>query len=115
MSFKLKSLASISLFLLASCTTNSDGSKTPGMKGSAIWHKFASIEEKVAYFAPTCKALGFTEGTTDFSRCIQTEMSDDRSAALQQVADISEAFEKMKPQPTPNVTCRTYGSITRCN
>ena len=103
----------LTLAALTGCASNSDGSRTLGMKGSAAWHKFAPIEEKIAYFAPTCKSLGFKEGTTDFSRCVQDEMNGDRSAARQKAADISRAFENMKPQPT--ITCRTYGNLTRCN
>ena len=104
MTFKTMSATLLALVFTTGCSTNPDGSTTHGMKGSAMWHKTAPMEVKIAHFAPTCKALGFKEGTVDFSRCVQNEINDDKRDAR---ARVSSAMSN-------NITCHTYGNITNC-
>lgn len=106
--------------MLQGCSTNSDGTKTLGMKGSSAWHKFAPIEEKIAYFSPACLAFGFEPGTDAFASCIQREMSDDRALANERSSEISNAISQATAVPPRtsrtkrSVTCTTLGNITQC-
>jgi hypothetical protein len=104
MTFRTLSITLFAFVFAAGCSTNPDGSTTYGMIGSAMWRKTAPMEVKIAHFAPTCKALGFKEGTVSFSRCVQSEMNDDRRDAR---ARASSAM-------STDITCITYGNITDC-
>lgn len=113
---KLKNVLAVAgCLLIAGCSTNSDGSSTLGLKGSSAWHKRAPIEEKIAYYAPTCEAYGFKKGTTAFSNCIAEEIREgtrsSRARADALSKSISDAFDTSSSNPPAN-SGSSYDKIT---
>lgn len=86
------------------CSENINGTRTFGVKGSPAWWQHAPLADQVNYVAPSCRAYGFVEGTSQFSACVQNEISD-RKARAQLGMAISQA------RRPANCMSVNYGSI----
>lgn len=108
------------LVILSSCSSNSDGSSTLGMKGSAAWHKWAPIEEKIAYYAPLCEAYGFEKGSTAFSNCVAQEVRNGRNSSKARAdalsKSIGDAFDNSTSVPSKSSDkVRDYSDVICTN
>ena len=72
------SLIAISALLLSGCNSL-------GMKESPLWHKTASIEEKMAYFTEMCRGYGYKDGSDELRDCAVEEQRMSRSAAREKI------------------------------
>ena len=101
--------------LVAGCSTNSDGSTTIGRKGSAAWHKRAPIEDKIAYYTPSCEAYGFKKGTTAFSNCIAEEIRDGKRTSRARADALSKSISDAYDTSSSSSAYGTGSSPDRIN
>lgn len=68
-------------FALTGCSTGVLGESVAGQPGSRMWFRTASAETQVRYFTNICKSYGFSLGTVEISKCIQSESVNARNRA----------------------------------
>lgn len=87
-----------SAMLLTGCSTGANGERVMGSPGSPIWFSTASIQTQAEYYKSLCKAYGVTENSSAMSGCIQTEMSNGRSAASAHQAQLLNTMHENQRQ-----------------
>jgi len=102
--------ASLIIGILGGCSTGASGEQIIGMTGSVAWFKTASMETKMAYFKPECRAYGFKDGTVEMAKCLQTSIQEGQANASKRASDATANYSRNK-----SVTCFTYGNTTTCN
>lgn len=67
--------------VLMGCSENPDGSLVVGVAESPYWHKTASMATKITHFEGKCEALGYRNGTSEFSGCLERSISESQGRA----------------------------------
>lgn len=113
-----RALFLFSIVVLSGCMQKGEGI---GMKESAMWHRTASMDNKIAFFEQRCKKFGFKPGTDQMAVCIRSEMSESRSSAIETLDGIKpKSFEPAQSNTPPYIsvprpkTCFRSGNLVHC-
>jgi hypothetical protein len=124
-SFFIKSITIFifSINILTGCSTGSNGEFIVGNPGSPVWFGMASQETVIDYYKKSCKAYGYTEGSTDMASCIQNSINSGKDRAEKRKMNSFKILDDMdrreresyQPPSSGTVTCSQQGYFTKCN